>query len=128
MPPGPHDVVVVGQSLGGYTALRAVLEHPETFGGALAQSPSLWQGELTGLARRACGTGDGVVPRAWIEVGLQEWVLLDPVRRFCAAFAESGAEVERVEYNGGHDWACWRGGVADGLCWLLPPTGSLART
>ena len=35
--------------------------------------------------------------------------------------ARAGADTRFVEYNGGHDYACWRGGVADGLIALLHP-------
>jgi enterochelin esterase family protein len=109
--------VVAGQSLGALTALRAALEHPEVVGGAIAQSASLWQRDLgAGLAgRRLAGL------RAYIEVGTQEWVLREPNRAFARQLAAAGATVEFREYNGGHDYACWRGGIADGLRWMLPP-------
>jgi predicted alpha/beta superfamily hydrolase len=40
--PGPVGAVLGGSSLGGLAALWGHLHHPETFGGALCLSPSLW--------------------------------------------------------------------------------------
>ncbi|MDR1213450.1 MAG: DUF3327 domain-containing protein [Propionibacteriaceae bacterium] len=112
----PADVIVAGQSLGGLTALRAALEHPTAVGGALAQSASLWQSDLgPALAGR-----DLSRLRAYIEVGAQEWVLRGPNQRLAQLMGAAGADVRFVEYNGGHDYACWRGGLADGLRHLLP--------
>lgn len=117
LPSQPEHVVVAGQSLGGSTALRAALLRPDVIGAALAQSASTWQsdfGELAGQANRR-GT------RVWLEVGLQEWVLLDAHRVLADDLRRAGAEVAFREFNGGHDYACWRGGIADGLAHLLPP-------
>ncbi|MGE3812784.1 MAG: enterochelin esterase [Candidatus Nanopelagicales bacterium] len=112
----PAEVVLAGQSLGGLTALRAVLLRPEAVGSALAQSAALWQADLAGLLPGAALAR----ARFWIEVGLQEWVLGEPNRRLAAALAAAGADVRLAEYNGGHDYACWRGGLAEGLRHLLP--------
>ncbi len=112
----PDDIIVAGQSLGAYTALRCALEHPEAVGAVLSQSASLWQRELRARAPE-------LVHRvhAYIEVGEQEWVLREPNRDLASAFVAAGADVHYVEYNGGHDYACWRGGIADGLRALLGP-------
>lgn len=113
----PAEVVVAGQSLGGLTALKTVLRHAGRIGVALSQSASLWQQDLgAGLAGRDLS---GV--RAYLEVGTQEWVLLEPNRELAGSLREAGAMVDLVEYNGGHDYACWRGGIADGLRELLGP-------
>jgi enterochelin esterase family protein len=110
-------VVVAGQSLGALTALRAALERGDVVRGAIAQSASLWQRDLgAGLAGR-----DLSGLRAYVEVGAQEWVLREPNRRLAQHLAAAGANVHFNEYNGGHDYACWRGGIADALRWMLPP-------
>lgn len=106
-------VVVVGQSLGGLTALRAGLRHADVIGQVLAQSSSLWADDVVALIDPAS------VPRVYLEVGTMEWVLAPDHRTLASALAESGIEVELAEFVGGHDYACWRGGVADGLIWLL---------
>lgn len=116
----PADTVVAGQSLGGYTALRAAVEHPEAVGGALAQSASLWQRELGDVLERSSGGEALRRSRFFVEVGAQEWVLQPPNASFAAALKRTGAEVHYREFNGGHDYACWRGGFADGLIRLFP--------
>lgn len=112
-----EDVIAVGQSLGGYTALRLVLERPDMVGAAIAQSPSLWQ-----RAPAPASDGSAVSSRIYLEVGSQEWVLRDPCRRFASELQSQGIHIRFREYNGGHDYACWRGGVAEGLRALLGPT------
>ncbi|QMW66520.1 DUF3327 domain-containing protein [Mumia sp. ZJ1417] len=112
----PEDVVVIGQSLGALTALRVALARPDIVGGAVASSASLWQDDL---ADRVAALPSGGSPRGSpaiaLEVGLQEWVLLGPHRRLAGALREAGVGLSYAEYDGGHDYACWRGGVADGL-------------
>lgn len=110
-------IVVTGQSLGGSTALQAALAYPHIIGAVLAQSASTWQSDLSVLARARDRGG----MRVWLEVGSHEWVLRDGHRDLAAALRASGADVEYREFNGGHDYACWRGGIADGLAALLPP-------
>lgn len=109
----PEQVVVAGQSLGALTALRTGLRHPDAVGLVLAQSASLWSDDLDALVP----SGEG--PRVYLEVGTMEWVLADPHRQLARTMTERGLDVHLAEYVGGHDYACWRGGVADGLIWLL---------
>ncbi|CAM5452935.1 enterochelin esterase [Streptomyces californicus] len=54
-----------------------------------------------------------------LEVGLQEWMLLGENRRLRNVLRARGYDVRYGEFNGGHDYACWRGGLADGLVDLL---------
>lgn len=119
----PADIVVAGQSLGGYTALRTVIEHPDAVRKALSQSASLWQRDLSGSLDRVGAAPEAALQHLhfYIEVGAQEWVLREPNLTLARELAARGAEVTAVEYNGGHDYACWRGGMADGLTALLPP-------
>lgn len=107
--------IVAGQSLGGLTALKTVLQHPDRIAAALSQSASLWQQDLAA----AIEGGDLAGVRAYVEVGTQEWVLLQPNRDVAERLRDAGADVRFAPYNGGHDYACWRGGIADGLQSLL---------
>lgn len=104
----PQDTVVAGQSLGGLTALWVAARHGDVVGRAIAQSASLW---LADPAAELAGSA----ARVRLEVGLQEWVLL-PLHRELAARAPS---VDLVEFDGGHDYACWRGGLLDAVADLL---------
>ncbi|MDT0201050.1 hypothetical protein [Nocardioides sp. AE5] len=89
---------------------------PDLVGAAVAQSASLWR-SWPGEALAAAGP-----VRARLEVGRQEWVLLEPNRRLAAELTDAEAEVELVEFNGGHDYACWRGGLIDSIAALLTRT------
>ncbi|MFH9610688.1 enterochelin esterase [Streptomyces sp. NPDC017448] len=114
--------VVAGQSAGGLTAAFAAFRRPDRFGRALSQSGSFWWpddergGEwLTG--QYAWAERRPVALR--LEVGLQEWMLLAENRRLRNVLRARGYDVRYREFNGGHDYACWRGGLADGLADLL---------
>nr|WP_243752095.1 enterochelin esterase [Leucobacter weissii] len=120
----PAETIVAGQSLGGYTALRAAFEYPSVVGGVISQSASLWQ---QGLADPASIPGTVRGLRMYLEVGAHEWVLREPNRRLADAVAAAGGDIRYTEYNGGHDYACWRGGLADGLRVLLGPAAPPRR-
>ncbi|MBM7820183.1 enterochelin esterase family protein [Cellulosimicrobium cellulans] len=115
---GRGAVSVAGQSLGALTSLRVLAAHPDRVGAAISQSASLWQGDPSaGLAPGAlAGT------RAWVEVGTQEWVLRPEHPAAVGRLRAAGCEVAYREFDGGHDDACWRGGIADALAWAHPPT------
>lgn len=127
----PGRTLVAGQSLGGLTAVYAALRAPDRFGRALSQSGSFWWpnvavtgGESERVARLAA-EADTVPERVHLSAGLHEWALLDPNRRLRDALAARGAELGRdpghvvlTEFNGGHDRACWRAGLPDGLGFL----------
>ncbi|MEV5982921.1 enterochelin esterase [Streptomyces sp. NPDC052114] len=131
----PARTVVAGQSLGGLTALYAALRRPERFGAVLAQSASLWWRpglppgvpDLTAddgtpwLVERFAEHPDHPRLRVHLDVGLHEGAMVDHSRRMRETLAAHGHTVALTEYNGGHDYACWRGGLADGLVKLLTP-------
>ncbi|QMV21210.1 enterochelin esterase [Streptomyces sp. SCUT-3] len=126
----PARTVVAGQSLGGLTAAFAALRAPHRFGNVLSQSGSFWW--PTGTPDDTDGTGAewltarvregeaGDLPvRFDLSAGLQEWVLLPAHRRLRAALEARGCEVSYEEFNGGHDYLCWRARLTEGLVRLL---------
>ncbi|MGX6450057.1 alpha/beta hydrolase, partial [Patulibacter sp. S7RM1-6] len=121
----PARTVIAGQSMGGLGAAYAGLVAPARFGGVLAQSGSYWWPEDDdGTAHeRIVGWVDDLqappTARFWMEVGRHEWMLLGTNRRMRDALRAAGADVTFREFGGGHDYACWRGGLADGLVALL---------
>jgi enterochelin esterase family protein len=116
LPVAPGRAVVAGQSLGGLTALRAALLHPDRVV-AVSQSASLWQDDLLGLVPDAAGAC------LHLAHGRQEWVLVGPHERLAERLLAAGADIEATSYNGGHDYAWWRGALADGLRWALRASG-----
>lgn len=120
----PDDVTVLGQSLGGLAALKTAFDHPDVVGNAIAQSSSLWQHDMLDRAAAA----DPARTRLWIEVGLNEPVLLEPHRRLRDTLHRSGVPLAYGEFVGGHDPVCWRGGIGEGLRTLLPAPGACSAT
>ncbi|MEV0649206.1 alpha/beta hydrolase-fold protein [Phytomonospora sp. NPDC050363] len=114
---------IAGQSLGGLAALHAAQQAPDLVGLALAQSASLnWVTDADAAtaalpAAQEASTTGGV--RYFLEVGRHEPTLLEPNRRLHRALRDAGADVVYREFQGGHDYTCWRGGLADGLLALL---------
>lgn len=121
----PARTVVAGQSLGGLTAAYAAVVAPGRFGRVLAQSGSFWWPDGPDLERSEWLTGriaasEKLPVRFWLSAGEQEWVALPAMRRLRATLREKGYDdaVYR-EFNGGHDYLCWRTELADGLVGLL---------
>ncbi|WP_051819732.1 enterochelin esterase [Streptomyces sp. NRRL S-920] len=119
--------VIAGQSAGGLTAAYAAHRRPDRFGAALSQSGSFWWPDEDApdgrgpewLTREYARTPHRPI-RLHLEVGTQEWMLLPQNRRLRNVLRARGYEVTYEEFNGGHDYACWRGGLATGLTTLLP--------
>lgn len=115
----PRDVIVSGESLGGLTALKTVFDHPEAISTALSQSASLWQHDMLDRAARARSP-----VRIFQTAGRHEGVLVEHNRVLDSTLLRSAHEHTYVEYDGGHDMACWRGLWADGLRVLLGGEGA----
>ena len=115
----PGNIIVNGQSLGGLSSLLAVLSRPEAFGGAIAQSSSLWQPQVMDRLDELEAAGEIDRLRHLyleIEVGEQEWILVPPHRELKARLEKLGLENARcTTFNGGHDYACWRGAIVPAL-------------
>ncbi len=54
-----------------------------------------------------------------LQVGRREWVLTEPHATCRDRLRRAGATVGLRTVNGGHDYAWWRGSIADGLIALL---------
>ncbi|MYW03126.1 enterochelin esterase [Streptomyces sp. SID3343] len=125
----PAHTVIAGQSAGGLTAAFAGYARPDRFGNALSQSGSFWwpdpdegnDGPEWLTRRFAAGERRSI--RLYVEVGLLEWMLVAENRRLRDVLLERGYDVTYTEFDGGHDYACWRGGLAVGLVELLSTGG-----
>ncbi len=137
LPTDPARRVVGGASLGGLAAADLVRRAPHVARNAIVQSGSFWwpdpadgaaPGEQLELWRHG-GSAAGI--RIFQEVGEFEGHLLGLNREFRALAEAAGATVQYREYCGGHDFACWRVGLVDGLIALLgegsaPSSGRIA--
>ncbi len=122
----PARRVLAGHSLGAVAALHLAARRPDVFGSVVAGSAALWwpggSGQVHGAdvaAAYASGTPAG---RLFLDAGTEEGSLLDDVRAFHRTLLAAGHDVTYREFRGGHDHACWRGSLADGLVAVLGQT------
>ncbi|MFE6775523.1 enterochelin esterase [Streptomyces sp. NPDC057702] len=124
----PARTVIAGQGLGGVSALYAGYAAPMRFGNVLAQSATLsWHPREEPAAAtapvpwitRRYADGAPRELRLHLDVGLCEAGPLEQTRGLRAALRARDYAVTWTEFNGGHDYACWRGALADGLISLL---------
>ncbi|MFC6154674.1 alpha/beta hydrolase [Nocardioides yefusunii] len=109
---GPAGVTLLGQSLGGVTALRGVLERGDVFGWALSQSASTWLPGVADVAPQGRVAG-GV----HLAHGAQEWVLAPGHADLVPRLRAADVLVETSVHQGGHDYAWWRHAVVEALLW-----------
>jgi enterochelin esterase-like enzyme len=119
----PAPRVVAGHSLGAVAALHLSARQPDLFGSVVAGSAALWwpgeNGQVSGAevaAAYASGTAAG---RLFLDAGTEEAGLLEDTRTFRDTLVEAGRDVTYREFRGGHDHACWRGSLADGIVAIL---------
>jgi enterochelin esterase family protein len=101
------------------------LRAPHRFGAVLCQSGSFWWKsntpddlEAEWLAGQFADSRR-LPLRFHLQVGLDEWVNLQPNRHLHNVLRAKGYPVTYREFAGGHDRACWRALLADGLIDLL---------
>lgn len=130
--PGPGSVVVAGSSSGGFAASYCAFHHPEAIGNVLSQSGAYWitkdwpsirppYPRDTGLMIEAFKSSPRLPIRFYLEVGRFDLgaALLGSNRELRDVLQAKGYEVDYREFDGGHDYAAWRGSLADGLISLL---------
>lgn len=133
------DVILAGSSLGGLAAACAALYHPERFGNVLSQSGSFWwtprrdpnEAIHYWQDREPTYIADLFLQRTrlpirfYLDAGSLETdpsgqggSILVPNRHLRDVLRAKGYEVFYQEFLGGHDYASWRGTLADGLILL----------
>lgn len=123
----PGRTLVSGSSMGGLAAAYAGLLRPDAFGKVLSQSGSYWwkpegEREHEWLARQFAES-PRVPVRFYLEVGVRE--LATPPengptqvvvnRHMRNVLRAKGYDVRYSEFDGDHDWVCWKATLADGL-------------
>ncbi|MGW1839122.1 enterochelin esterase [Streptomyces sp. NPDC002067] len=118
----PARTVIAGQSLGGLTAAYAALTAPHRFGNVLAQSGSFWWplGPDAEWLTARLAAAPRLPVRFRLSSGEQEWVALPAARRLRDALTTAGYDDATYrEFNGGHDYLCWRSELGGGIVELL---------
>ncbi len=126
----PTTTVVAGSSYGGLASAFVGLRAPEVFGNVLSQSGSFWwnwDAENEHIPQEWLTQQFIPSPRLpvrfYMDVGMQEMGkaahMVPSNRHLRDVLVLKGYEVHYAEFNGGHDYICWRGSLADGLLTLL---------
>jgi enterochelin esterase family protein len=119
--------IVAGASLGGLAASYAALDQPQAFGRVLSQSGSFGWGKRDAEAQWLTAefrSRPRVNAKFYLDVGAMETKggarsQLKTNRRFRDVLRRKGYHVTYREFNGAHDFPCWRVNFADALLVLL---------
>ena len=126
----PERTIVAGSSFGGLASVFAGLKHPEVFGNVISLSGSFWwkpEGDKEGeWLTKLVNTSPKLPLRFYQEVGLMESypMQIEPNRRIRDVLTAKGYLVGYSEYDGGHSFLNWSGGVVNGLEYLIRPSNS----
>ncbi len=121
----PHRHIVVGQSLGGLSALYAISHWPEVFASAICQSGSFWWPDVssepgTGALFQHIKQHTTPYPlQVMLEAGCYENDMLAQTQSMTKTLMEAGHHAHFQEFRGGHDWLCWREGLLRSLKKML---------
>jgi enterochelin esterase family protein len=124
-------VILGGLSLTGLSATHAALTHPDSFAGVFSQSGSFWWNDMQLVAavatmprsktkfRVVCGSRE-TMPFVDHGAGLiQKTSQLESNLAIYDGLRSRGFTVEFVEYDGGHDLACWKEDLPQSIAALL---------
>ena len=118
----PAHRILAGHSLGAIAALHLAARRPGAFGSVVAGSPALWwpgqHGQLRG-ADVAAAYASSAPGRLFLDAGTEEGGLRNDARAFRDRLVKAGHDPAYREFRGGHDHACWRGSLADGIAHVL---------
>jgi enterochelin esterase family protein len=120
----PARVVLAGSSGGGQASMCVAQRHPERFGNVLAQSGSFFAAPDQPIGDewvyRNLVVGPRLPIRFYLDVGRFEPLFsVTGVRVMRNVLEARGYPLSYLEFSGGHDYAWWRGTLADGLIALL---------
>ncbi|MGL4754227.1 MAG: hypothetical protein ACRCXB_17790, partial [Aeromonadaceae bacterium] len=59
--------------------------------------------------------------KIWLEAGTREGEMISLSETMCEVLQRGVHDISFRAFEGGHDRLCWRGGLLDGLSWLLAP-------
>jgi enterochelin esterase-like enzyme len=117
--------VVAGSSFGGLASVFAGLRHSEVFGNVIALSGSFWwkpEGEKEGQwLTRQLDASPKLPLRFYLEVGLMEGysVQIEANEHMRDVLGAKHYVLSYSEYDGGHAFLNWSGGMARALLFLM---------
>jgi predicted alpha/beta superfamily hydrolase len=137
--PNPESTVIAGSSLGGLFALYALFQQPQTFGNAIAMSPSLFWGNeamLQSCKRSAIDTWDQPKQKLWIDMGTEEGDTASTQERNVARvqsfvqlldsnFAKRFEKQLMIAPKAKHNEAAWASRLPDALEFIFPPAPAI---
>jgi enterochelin esterase family protein len=129
--PDAARTIVAGSSYGGLAAVFAALRYPNVFGNVVSLSGSFWwkpknETEPEWLTKQVAASTK-LPLRFYLEVGLMEGsAQLDQNRHMRDVLREKGYPLGYLEYDGGHAFLNWSGGMANGLIFLMPAANTQA--
>lgn len=125
----PSQTIVAGSSYGGLAAAYTSLRYPQHFGNVLSQSGAFWwqPPRLPGPWLVKQFENQPLLPiRFYLDVGDQEiesWEgkmsMVNVNRLLHRVLTNKGYQVSYYEFQGGHDYDCWRKTFATGLIALI---------
>jgi enterochelin esterase family protein len=120
----PRRITLAGSSGGGQASVCVAQQHPGRFGAVLAQSGSYFDDPAKPIGAEWVYRNLVMSPRLplrfYLDIGRYEPVpMVTSVRVMRDVLEAKGYPVVYQEFAGGHDYAWWRGTLADGLIALL---------
>lgn len=126
----PENILLAGSSYGGLAAVYAAANHPEQFGCVLSQSGAFWWKSKKDKKDKGIlhlVKNQSYLPvKFYLDVGNQETEkydnqpsMLEINREMRDILRFKGCQVYYNEFNGGHDYACWKQTFSVGLIALL---------
>lgn len=130
--PQVTDIVIAGLSLSGLAAAYIASRYAGVFRSVISQSGSFWWERGRFAEELTAATRPG--QEYWLSVGsletdvnvdhgpatlFQEWSQIAGCMSAAAALRAKGYSVSYREYDGGHDFDCWREDLALALPWVF---------
>jgi len=123
---------IVGLSYTGLAASFVALDEKSCFSTVIAQSGSFWSNHCW-LTKQYRASATALPAEFYLDVGLEETATnvrhkedvlqdisqIEGVQGFRDALIARGYNVKYVEFQGGHDTACWRTTLPVALVWAL---------
>lgn len=121
-----EDRAVMGASMGGLISFHLAFTYPSIFGKVASQSGAFgYNGVTADSAMLEDVEGSPKKPiSVYLDIGLYDLVfdkgsLLDSNRVMHLILKKKGCPIVYKEYDGGHNWTCWRDQLENILCFLF---------